>query len=476
MEGFGASDAWLCDAIGKYWPEAEKKRLTELLFSRDFDDGGKPKGIGLSIWRFNIGAGSAEQGASSGIRNSYRRVEGFLNDDGSYDWSKQLGQQWFLQEAKTFGVETTIAFINSPPVQLTRNGIAHGSGGFHTNLKQDSYDDFARFIVKVLANFQKEGLAFDYISPVNEPQYQWSSSKQEGSPYTNQEIYRLVGHLDAELTRAGLAARIYLPECADYRNAVDYKGRVEHSYQIREFFDSESALYLGDFSTVAPVFAAHSYWTTYTNEMIYDLRSRIQNLTTHYGIRFHQSEYSLIGLNQVEDDKPGSELEIGLFIGKIIHADLTVANAASWSFWTAVSANDRHLNRYLLVSPNFRDTTKIHLGGDPQWSKSLAALGHYSLFVRPGFKRMDLQGADLVSGLLASAYASPRGEKAVIVLTNLKDHSVSTALSLNGAQVSGDVRAYLTDEEHNLKPLTEIELPTIELPPQSMLTIIFGLG
>ena len=51
IANFAASDAWAGQFVGN-WPAAKKDAIADLLFSQD-------KGIGLSMWRFNIGAGSA---------------------------------------------------------------------------------------------------------------------------------------------------------------------------------------------------------------------------------------------------------------------------------------------------------------------------------------------------------------------------------------------------------------------------------
>lgn len=71
IRNFGSSDAWNADWLGRLWPEAKKNRLAELLFSKELDENGNPKGMGLSCWRFNIGSGSATQGddAEWAIRN-----------------------------------------------------------------------------------------------------------------------------------------------------------------------------------------------------------------------------------------------------------------------------------------------------------------------------------------------------------------------------------------------------------------------
>ncbi len=122
-----------------------KDHMAELLFSKAFDSSGNPLGIGLSAWRFNIGGGTAEQGDSSGINNPLKRVEGFLNPDGTYDWNKQSGYLWFAKKAKEYGVENLIAFSNTPPVQFTKNGLGFKTEKDYTcNLRDDKYDDYAR--------------------------------------------------------------------------------------------------------------------------------------------------------------------------------------------------------------------------------------------------------------------------------------------------------------------------------------------
>ena len=82
IDGFGASDAWRAQFVGKKWPLEKKNQIADLLFSQELDEAGNPEGIALSIWRFNITAGTAEQGDASGIQNVWRRGECFQNPDG----------------------------------------------------------------------------------------------------------------------------------------------------------------------------------------------------------------------------------------------------------------------------------------------------------------------------------------------------------------------------------------------------------
>ena len=77
IDGFGASDAWSMQHIG-LWPDSVRLQTADWLFSTENDSKGQPLGIGLSIWRFNIGAGSHDQGRESGIGSHWMRTGCFL--------------------------------------------------------------------------------------------------------------------------------------------------------------------------------------------------------------------------------------------------------------------------------------------------------------------------------------------------------------------------------------------------------------
>ena len=61
IESFTASDAWSGNFIGKFFADDKKEKLAKWLFSQKYGEDGSPEGIGLSMWRINIGGGTWEQ-------------------------------------------------------------------------------------------------------------------------------------------------------------------------------------------------------------------------------------------------------------------------------------------------------------------------------------------------------------------------------------------------------------------------------
>lgn len=480
MEGFGASDAWAAQFVGR-WPDPQRERVAELLFSRGFDEAGRPRGIGLAIWRFNIGAGSAEQGAESGIRDPWRRAECFQNERGEWDWSKQAGQQWFLEAARRHGVETFVAFVNSPPVHLTRNGRAWGDGGAHSNLAPEQYEAFADFLAEVCAYFERTGRPFQYLSPINEPQWRWSSRNgQEGCPWTNEEIRRLTPVLGAALARRAVQTHLVLPEAATYEHLLaPMPGEPLSSDQLRELYgDRPDAVVRA--RRVAPIVAAHGYHTTDDRDRMLRIRRVLgQRLSAdHPGLRLWMSEYCILGRND-EGRLHGTGRDLGmdpaLFLARVIHADLTWAGATSWQWWLGVSPYD-YKDGLVYVDRN-------PTGGRVYESKLLWVFGHYARFIRPGARRVRIQPAEArdrnhagAETVLLSAWAHPGEATVTVVGINPADREVTLILRMPGDRPAS-WRSFVTTAEAGVDlapgPVLENGRPWT-LPARSVVTWVCG--
>lgn len=467
IENFGASDAWACAFVGE-WPLAKKEAIAELLFSKELDNSGNPKGIGLSLWRFNLGAGSTGQGEGSDIKDEWRRGESFLNADGSYDWNKQAGQVWFAKEAKKHGVEKLLAFTNSPPVSMTRNGKAYANNSV-TNLAPENYPKFAKYLSTVLKNLKERGLKIDYISPINEPQWDWSKPNQEGTPFYNNEIAGVVRALDAALEVDGLNTTIDLAEAGKINYLFEDADKPGIGSQIQTFFNENSAEYIGNLKHVARNLSAHSYFTTSPFESSVEMRSKLKTeIEKVPGLSLWMSEYCILGGNSGEIQGNGKDLGItpALYVARVIHNDLAVANASAWNWWTAVSAYD-YKDGLVYVDKNNTD-------GDYADSKMLWALGNYSRFIRPGFERVEVsldgkftQNKDF----LVSAYEQPETKEMVYVFVNSATKAMDIALNIDRNKANAS-KAYVTSETYDLAEMEITETGKLSIPAQSIVTVL----
>ncbi|WP_316783502.1 glycoside hydrolase [Pedobacter frigiditerrae] len=457
IENFGSSGCWYSESVGNFWPSEKKEKIAELLFSRKINDDGSLAGIGLSAWRFNIGAGTLEQGSNSGIKDFNRRTDSFLNPDGTYDWNKQVGQRFFLQKAKDYSVETLIAFSNSPPVQFTKNGLGFKTEkDFTTNLRDDRYENYAQFLTNVIKHFDQQKIHFSYISPVNEPQWDWSrkpgEADQEGTPWTNAEIFKVTKELNTVLEKEKLTSKILISE-AGMLNYL-YAGTGKATHQIQSFFDEKNALYVGNLSRVPKTIAGHSYFTESNNKVLLETRKHLADTIKKYQLNFWQSEYSMLADGFREGQQGDrSPMDCALFLAKVIHADLTVGNATAWQFWNAYEpGNAKRNTRYYLIAlqpkPDFKD-------GEFMVTKNLWALGHYSRFVRPGMTRILTETIpdkenELQKELLVSAFKN-KDNKLVLVLVNYGKVDIDIELEIKNAKRNyTTATTYVTNTEEGM--------------------------
>ena len=135
MTGWGASSAWWSQTVPE--DSAAAAALAEALYS--------DSGLGLNIYRYNIGGGSAELGAEEGVNYVQERKAYSLFDSSKYDEGKTLEENFadrskysvegdknaveFLHtclDQPGSSIEQVIVFINSPHYLMTASGVTHG--------------------------------------------------------------------------------------------------------------------------------------------------------------------------------------------------------------------------------------------------------------------------------------------------------------------------------------------------------------
>ena len=484
---FGSSTGMRAGWLAEHWPENALDRMAGWVFSRELDETGSPVGIALSSFRFEIGAGTAYKD-ESGIRREWRETECYLLPDGTYDWSKSAGDQYWMRQAEQYQVPVTIGYSNSPPIYWTKSGDGYKyRKSMTSNLRPDRYDDYAEFLARVATHFEDKGIGFDYICPVNEPQWPWqgspTSSKQEGSPWTNEQIWRITRATNAAFQKHGVNAEILITEAG----AIDYLFKFREndfattaSDQIFAFWDDESPLYLGDLSHLASRVAGHSYWTDTTDQMIVDYRRKLASAIADLPmpLDFWQTEYSLLGDGYREGKSHVSEMDAALFLAKMIHYDLTVANAAAWQFWATFNHGRPagQAQRYTLVAAESPEEIRP--------TKNLWILGHFSRFVRPGMQRIDVRRSDHLTAvesgqhLMVSAFRSTADSSLVAVLVNYEDTPITVRLTT--AEMKNTAMPLIpfvttAQDQENLRRYEPINPgDPIALPARSVTTLTSG--
>lgn len=430
VNSFGASGAWWSQDIGG-WVEKENelsKRdyIAELLFDSE-------KGIGLSSYRYNLGAGSAETQNSLKITDPWRRSESFESSPQVYDWSKDENAQYMLQKALQHGVEDIYLFSNSPLERLTKNGSAYGSdnNGDFGNLDPKNYQEFFDYLFDVTEHFLEMDIPVTHLSPFNEPQWEWLDG-QEGNHLTPEEVVDLSKKVyEAKLNRPGLAdVELSVPELGEWGNtSYDYYDAMIQDEDFMKYYDT---------------WDIHSYWTsTFQKE---DAKDYFEKNKINVQLKMSEWTEMVNGKDLTMDS--------ALNLANQIHEDLTILNVIDWQYWIAVSAYD-YRDGLIYVDTS---TQEIEL------SKRLWTMGNFSKFIRPGATRIQVESE--VKALKVVGFENKDGSIYVIGINN---NDVEMELQTCENVIKA---AYLTSENQDLESI-EIEKNSkqLNIPGKSVVTI-----
>ena len=246
---------------------------------------------------------------------------------------------------------------------------------------------------------------------------------------------------------------------------------------ISALFASGSPTFVGNLPAVEPLVSGHSYFTTSPDNRLKSVRQDLAAALQKEKVAFWQSEYCVLGDNDGEINGSGRDLGMttALYVARVIHADITLANATSWQWWLALSPSN-YKDGLIYVENNGKmgENPANAQNGDIMTSKTLWALGNYARFVRPGMVRIALQtNSDTASDApLLSAYRSADGKRLVLVVVN---PGPERSLQLDGLTPSAkQADMYETAATANLRKRT-VPLKNLTLAAQSVTTITTSL-
>ncbi|THH07966.1 hypothetical protein EW145_g3034 [Phellinidium pouzarii] len=390
MHGIGASGAWWPNDLVNY-PEGVREKAAEFLFGST--------GAGLTSYRYNVGGGGVFVGTPA------RAPETFYVSPGVYNWSADAAGVYFLKKAAEHNVPVLTAFVNSAPPAFTSNNRSCGG-----TLVDAQIPAYAQYLADVIAHFKEEGIVITHVSPMNEPDDNFSSNNvtpcgQEGMIVTPEQRASVVNTLRSTLDAANLTsvgimadessstgnfipeAPTWIPEAASSLAAV-----CHHQYG----FGSDSTV--AQMGEIGRNLSGKNTW--FTEICCYATADSASDgdpaaPLTYSGIY----EPTIIGALQ---------------LGQIVYQSFTQILDAHFDFWTALSSGIGcsplgNANCPITANPNGWNDGLVYY--DPDYAtnenfalyttKRLFVMKHFANFIWMGATRFDVAGLpDNVFGLL----------------------------------------------------------------------------
>lgn len=402
LKGWGTSACWWSQYCGD---EKTAKQIADLLYGND--------GLGLNIYRYNVGGGTDE--GNCRLTDPWRKTESFLlfdreTEESSWDFSKDKNAVNMMRLClETGNVDTLILFANSPHFSQTSTGQASGSLLCSTcNLPKSNYRRFADYFLTVTQHFLDEGFPVKYISPINEPQWKWGGPHvwQEGCHYETEELVEIYHIFAEEIIKRDMPVRLYGPETGELLGKTP---------EYLDAFKADETI-----MSVLDIFAYHSYHADNSPEERYEFKESI--VDKHPDLRFDMSEWC-----ELPNKSHTKNFKGALITARIIGQDIACSGAESWTSWVAVNGISIKEDGFdygdglITASPDFS-----------QWSiaKRYWGFAHFAKFIPVGSVALDIgmRPTEDNNTFNAFAFETPNGETVLVTV----NEGETTRLVLNG--------------------------------------------
>ena len=399
ITSFGASGAWWPNDL-IHFPEEVQENLTKLLFSED--------GLHLSSYRYNVGGDGGND--TERVTTNGRAVESFLLRNGTYDWSRDSAGVKVLKAAQQYAVPYITYFVNAAPSNISDNGAACG-----WNMTAAKVPAFADYLATVLSYWTDHGIDIKYISPMNEPDNARPNCEQEGmavQPSLRSSVIKAI--------RSAL----------DGSDAEAVDIIADETSQVTTQAFPEDPVWLPSSTPYMSNIAVHNYdYPSDSNLTIY--YQSLVNITDGHPPPVKYTETCCSTRSGSGSDVFGAQYDPtmgnALIVGRYVWQFLTIVQAQSFDWWTAVSSglpcspaidgascatelNNTSSAGYndglIYIDPQYNTTKDYSL----YLTKRAFMLKHFATFHRPGSVRYDIaqsQLPDSVNAFASKSAASP---------------------------------------------------------------------
>ena len=449
-QGFGASGAWWPGPVSGF-SQAAKDQLGRVLFSRS--------GLYLAQYRYNIGGGGV------GVIVPWKAPPTFYVGPGKYNWSADHAGVEFLKMANRYHVPDLVGFVNSAPTRFTTNHLSCGG-----SLNPFDVSSYATYLAQVIQGIKLHfGVTINYVSPMNEPDNNFGSCKQEGMAVPVSLRSRVV-------IAVGKALAKYAPWC---------KELADESSKVSTLLLPHLDAWANNPATLKYLaVVAHHLYDFPNSTVLSKMATKIASLHkpswmteiccyngAHFGYQYDPTMVS------------------GMWLAHTIYSDITYGRDRAFDWWTAVSPNlgcdpksipgcwdqVNYLGRndglaYYDISGAKNGDQNFYL------TKRYFVFGNYSRFIRPGAKIHFVQS----DSSNVFAIASKTQNTWTVVVGNESSSSTPMTLEIDFPNTRYSLvptKTIVTDvasswQEGNL-PEVKGGTAIASIPPNSVTTFIF---
>lgn len=442
MEGFGASSAWWSQEIGGWTDIGQsgkevREEIMDLLYSEE--------GLGMNIYRYNLGAGTGTGEKPGVFTDSWRSAQSFIDDNGNIDYSLDANAVWCMNRAVALGADKVFFFSNSAPDTMTITGMPHSEEQRKkvTNLAPENYQAFADYALDAVEHFRAQGIPVIAISPINEPQWTWQGG-QEGCHYEPDEMVALYKVFYQEMLSRGMTDDVEL----DMFESGQFGGS-----KFKKWFKA-----LAEDETLGPVLhtlSGHSYNSSFTDK--------------EKTAKWLKKNYPDLKIRCTEWTEMTSGRDLGMdsavIMADMICNDLKILDAISWTYWLAVSQYDWR-DGLLYVDPSEPKPQTYTL------TKRYYGYGNFTRFVKEGAVRVGTQ-MDRDKELNSIAFEQD-GKLTMILVNSSAENERQVSFNIAGGDYH-TMTTWLTDDEHDLEQTAQTAYSAqsaVTLPPQSVMTVV----
>ena len=378
-----------------------------------------------------------------------------MTTDGSYDWMRDGPGYYYLKAAEEAGVSSITAFVNAIPSALTEKKVPCGS-----DLKAAMIPEFAAYITKVLTRITEDDVHIDYISPMNEPDNDFGNDdgtcQQEGmsvSKFDRAEVFKALRFALQESTNPNLKA---IKIVGDETSQIASQAMLEYGEWLPTTLQTKSidaiAVHMYDWPDDATLLNYRQLVVNYSkpNPPPPIKMTEISSFTTASGVHAPFGKTGPKVMASEYDPGINSALDTARFIWQW----LTLVNAESFDWWTAVSnvmpcspsttpgcatnqAAAGWNDGLLYIDPNYATTKDYNF----YFTKRFWVFQHFTKFLRPGAIRFDIPNEILPYGTVAVAARNTDDVySAIFINRNATEQAIKMKLPGAGGKITAGVQ------------------------------------